>query len=227
MRRSLNPISGFGALMVLPGVAQAQVVTGQARAVDGDSMEVNEVRVRLYGIDAPEASQTCERGGQTWQCGQEAAALLRELNARGPVRCEQQDQDQYGRMVATCTVGRIDLADAMVRAGLAVAMSQFSDAYVAGAERASALKLGIWAGSFQLPADYRADNTASEQPVRQPPAMREQAQPRRNPNQSVYFANCRAAIAAGAAPLHRGQPGYRSQMDGDNDGVACEPFRRP
>lgn len=38
----------------------------------------------------------------------------------------------------------------------------------------------------------------------------------------VYYANCAAARAAGAAPLHAGQPGYRPQMDGDGDGVACE-----
>ncbi|MDN4644348.1 GmrSD restriction endonuclease domain-containing protein [Arthrobacter sp. PsM3] len=39
---------------------------------------------------------------------------------------------------------------------------------------------------------------------------------------SVYYANCAAARAAGAAPLRAGQPGYREQMDGDRDGIACE-----
>lgn len=38
----------------------------------------------------------------------------------------------------------------------------------------------------------------------------------------VVFANCAAARAAGAAPLYAGQPGYRPQMDGDKDGIACE-----
>lgn len=42
---------------------------------------------------------------------------------------------------------------------------------------------------------------------------------------SVYYSGCREARAAGAAPLYRGDPGYRSGMDGDNDGVACEPHR--
>lgn len=37
-----------------------------------------------------------------------------------------------------------------------------------------------------------------------------------------YYANCTAARAAGAAPLYRGAPGYRAQMDRDGDGVACE-----
>jgi len=38
----------------------------------------------------------------------------------------------------------------------------------------------------------------------------------------VYYANCAAARAAGAAPLHRGEAGYRDQLDRDGDGVACE-----
>lgn len=40
------------------------------------------------------------------------------------------------------------------------------------------------------------------------------------------FRNCAEARAAGAAPLRRGQPGYGAHMDGDGDGVACEPYRR-
>lgn len=39
---------------------------------------------------------------------------------------------------------------------------------------------------------------------------------------SIYFANCAAARAAGAAPLRRGDPGYRSGLDRDDDGRACE-----
>jgi micrococcal nuclease len=39
---------------------------------------------------------------------------------------------------------------------------------------------------------------------------------------AVRYENCAAARAAGAAPLHRGDPGYRSGLDRDGDGVACE-----
>lgn len=42
---------------------------------------------------------------------------------------------------------------------------------------------------------------------------------------SVHYPGCNAVRAAGAAPLHRGQPGYREEMDGDGDGIACEPHR--
>jgi outer membrane biosynthesis protein TonB len=42
------------------------------------------------------------------------------------------------------------------------------------------------------------------------------------PKPSVYYANCTAVRAAGAAPIHRGEPGYSSKLDRDGDGVACE-----
>jgi hypothetical protein len=42
---------------------------------------------------------------------------------------------------------------------------------------------------------------------------------------SVYYSGCNAVRAAGAAPLHLGEPGYREEMDGDGDGIACEPHR--
>lgn len=42
----------------------------------------------------------------------------------------------------------------------------------------------------------------------------------------VYYPRCAAARAAGAAPIYRGEPGYRSALDADNDGIACEPYSR-
>ena len=42
---------------------------------------------------------------------------------------------------------------------------------------------------------------------------------------ATYYPGCNAARAAGAAPIYRGQPGYREEMDGDSDGIACEPHR--
>jgi len=43
--------------------------------------------------------------------------------------------------------------------------------------------------------------------------------------QSVYYTGCNEVRALGKAPLYAGQPGYRVEMDGDSDGIACEPIR--
>jgi Excalibur calcium-binding domain len=49
--------------------------------------------------------------------------------------------------------------------------------------------------------------------------MRERA-----PQNGDYWQGCDDARAAGTAPIYRGEPGYRAEMDGDNDGIACEPY---
>lgn len=43
---------------------------------------------------------------------------------------------------------------------------------------------------------------------------------------SVYYSGCDEARSRGVAPIYSGQPGYREGMDGDGDGIACEPYRR-
>lgn len=47
----------------------------------------------------------------------------------------------------------------------------------------------------------------------------------RAPQEGDYWPGCNAARAAGTAPIYIGEPGYREGMDGDGDGVACEPYR--
>ncbi|WP_225421597.1 excalibur calcium-binding domain-containing protein [Sphingomonas parva] len=47
----------------------------------------------------------------------------------------------------------------------------------------------------------------------------------RPPRPGDSWPGCNAAREAGSAPLYRGEPGYREEMDGDSDGVACEPWR--
>ena len=47
----------------------------------------------------------------------------------------------------------------------------------------------------------------------------------REPQPGDHWAGCHDARAAGTAPIYRGEPGYREGMDGDSDGVACEPYR--
>lgn len=62
------------------------------------------------------------------------------------------------------------------------------------------------------------------QPERQEeaPAPAVVHQEQRAPESQTYYANCAAARAAGAAPIYQGQPGYRSGLDRDGDGIACD-----
>lgn len=51
------------------------------------------------------------------------------------------------------------------------------------------------------------------------------AQQQPSPDQTIYYAGCNEVRALGKAPFYQGQPGYREEMDGDGDGIACEPIR--
>jgi hypothetical protein len=50
-----------------------------------------------------------------------------------------------------------------------------------------------------------------------------QPKPAASAAQSVHYAGCNEVRAAGKAPLHSDDPGYSPEMDGDGDGIACEP----
>jgi len=55
------------------------------------------------------------------------------------------------------------------------------------------------------------------------PTLKPQPEPDPEPkSESVYYKNCSDAKSEGAAPLYKGEPGYRSGLDRDKDGVACE-----
>lgn len=47
----------------------------------------------------------------------------------------------------------------------------------------------------------------------------------RTPQEGDRWPGCDPVRAAGSAPLYRGEPGYDEKMDGDGDGIACEPIR--
>jgi hypothetical protein len=71
----------------------------------------------------------------------------------------------------------------------------------------------------------RAYPSASRGAARAAPTVAA-ATPRAPVSVSAPYRSCAAARAAGAAPLYRGDPGYSPNLDRDNDGIACEPYRR-
>jgi endonuclease YncB( thermonuclease family) len=137
-------------------------VSGVASVVDGDTLDVGAVTVRLHGVDAPEAGQRCERAdGKSWACGLRAADRLASFADGRMVRCAVLDRDQYARLIGRCATpaadgGVPDVGRQMVREGLAWAFTRFSDDYVEDEADARARRVGIWQGAAEAPWDYRA-----------------------------------------------------------------------
>ena len=130
-------------------------VAGRARVIDGDTIEVGSVRIRLFGLDAPESAQRCLAGSRHWPCGEQATrALVGRIDGRS-VACEERDRDRYGRVVAVCRYGGQDVNAWMVREGWAMAYRRYSSAYVGEEAAAKAAKRGLWRGKFVPPWDWR------------------------------------------------------------------------
>lgn len=128
-------------------------VLGPAFAVDGDTLDVRGTRIRLAGIDAPERHQTC--GGATiWPCGEAAQTALQTALAAGVAHCEGRARDVYHRLVASCRVGEVDIAESLVRAGLALSAGRYS----ASELEARVTRRGLWSGPFVRPSDWRAEH---------------------------------------------------------------------
>lgn len=167
-----NGIVAFAILALLGLIAlklnpNTEVVhAGALFVVDGDTLADHGQRLRLRGIDAPEAAQTCERtGGGRWDCGQASTEALRALVRRGAVSCRGSELDRYRRRLVLCRAGALDINRAMVLSGMALSYGL----YAAEERMAEAGRAGVWAGPFERPADWRHHSgAAGEEP--HPPA---------------------------------------------------------
>ncbi|MCH9765303.1 MAG: thermonuclease family protein [Alphaproteobacteria bacterium] len=146
-------------------------VVGSARVIDGDTLDVAGVRVRLEGIDAPERGQKCRRASWTglwksgqWRCGRAATRALERLIAKQAVRCRAQGHDKYGRVIGVCFANGKNINAQMVRAGHAWAFVKYSKSFVAEEAAARHARRGIWQAETQTAWEFRAKKwTASEQ----------------------------------------------------------------
>ena len=141
---------------VITGEPLADQQAGNATVIDGDTLDVAGVRVRPFGIDAPEAGQTCRRAGRNWACGADAEKALVSAIAGREVRCEEQDRDRYGRIVGICRAGSENLNAWMVENGWAVAYRQYGGRIYDPEEVvARVAQRGIWSSEFVMPWDWR------------------------------------------------------------------------
>ncbi len=150
-----------------PHAADGAPLTGLARIIDGDTLELNRVRIRMGGIDALEHDQTCNRPRERgYACGKLARDALVGLIGGATVTCQPDGSETYGRTVAFCSVpgedgAPRDLNTAMVRTGFAFDCPKFSGGRYAQAEQAArAARSGAWAGSFEFPWRHRGRDTA-------------------------------------------------------------------
>jgi endonuclease YncB( thermonuclease family) len=115
-------VSGVVGTKQLISEANAETFLCSApQVVDGDTLRCGERRVRLYGIDAPELPGHC-RPGRSCTPGDPYASTenLRRLIGSLKLTCRSRDTDVYGRTVARCSAGQVDLSCGQLGGGFAV-----------------------------------------------------------------------------------------------------------
>ena len=161
-RAMLGVVLAVAAGVGFPVSARADAA-GMACVESGDTLYVDGHRaygrchggepVVLYGIDAPELKQTCLHEGQPWPCGRTSASTLLRMTLHHTVTCHGNSRDREGRLIAVCHANGVELNRAMVELGLAVTDGT---RYAREEGLARTAHRGMWKGTFERPADWRA-----------------------------------------------------------------------
>lgn len=161
----------------VPAEGSAPWPQGAARVVDGDSLVVGGVPVRLHGIDAPETDALCTGAdGRPYRCGRAATAVARALIGAQTVTCRDLGERTHDRVVAQCHVGGQDIAAALIAQGAVRACPRYAANYphsagYLGLERqAAAARRGLHAGIAPPRARYCTTAASDESPPRPIPA---------------------------------------------------------
>lgn len=127
--------------------------TRTVHVVDADTIDIDGIRYRLHGIDAPESYQTCRAWGYTWECGKAATHAL--MSHAGDISCQASSaSDRYGRTIGRCTTSQgVDVNAWLVAHGWALAA--YSTDYHDEEAQARTQRRGIHQGMFVNPSDRR------------------------------------------------------------------------
>ena len=130
-------------------------INGLARVVDGDTLRVRGVKIRLLDTDAPERRQTCWKPAGEFRCGLRSTAVLKAIIGGQEVRCVGMGSDRYRRVLAVCYVRGLDIGGELVRRDWALAYRRYGLTYVQQENEARAAKRGLWGSRFTPPWQWR------------------------------------------------------------------------
>lgn len=131
--------------------------TSVVSVLTADTLNAQGYKIKLYGVAAPELTQTCaNHRGSSYNCGQQAALWLSSWLTNNPITCHIIKELGDGSMVAACSLGQYDIGAALINAGWAVADPKDGKIYLPYEENARQKRNGLWQGRFYKPWDWQA-----------------------------------------------------------------------
>ena len=134
------------------------VKSDEIKIIDGDTIHLNNEKIRFTGIDTPELKQTCSKNNEIIYCGIQARQLLINKIGKNKVKCVREGKDQYKRTLAECFVNDLSLSKFLVREGYAFAYKKYSKKFIEDENFAKNNNMGIWSMKFEYPWDWRKKN---------------------------------------------------------------------
>tara|TARA_B100001778_G_C18323712_1_gene509841 strand:+ start:193 stop:705 length:513 start_codon:yes stop_codon:yes gene_type:complete len=161
--------SFFLLFLVILFQSYGKTIYGEPEIIDGDTVHINNNKIRLHAIDAPEMKQTCTKDKIIWNCGIQSTKFLKEIIDEEKITCRTMGKDKYKRYIGVCYKSKknflwrkstdiIDLNREMVLNGWAIAYRYYSLEYAEEEESAKLNNVGIWSGEFEEPYLFRKKN---------------------------------------------------------------------
>ncbi len=133
-------------------------IRGYPKVLSGSILALEGIKLKLFGIDAPDANQVCiNRMNESYNCGVTAKEWLQEWLNGKEVSCHVLSKVERGWATASCFVddNKYDVAAVIVNSGWAVAYPRTTDVYVPYERQAAGARRGLWSGTFYKPWDWR------------------------------------------------------------------------
>ena len=143
---------------------EPKIISGIAKVIDGDTITIERNKIRLFGIDAPEKKQNCQKPwlsisfisfSKNYQCGIISTNKLRSKINNKLITCKVTNIDRYKRLIAECFKDKTNINSWMVLNGHALAYIKYSKKFVNEENVAKKNKSGLWKGSFEKPWNWR------------------------------------------------------------------------
>ena len=163
-QQSLCLISILFFIFIINISFSSEKIYGIPKVIDGDTIKIDNFKIRLFGIDAPEIDQICQKPwisinffslNKNYKCGEVSSYKLKNYLKDDSIYCQIKGKDRYRRYLGICYKNKSDINKWMVTNGFAFSYVKYSKKYLIYENLAKKNSKGLWKGKFDKPWEWR------------------------------------------------------------------------